>query len=77
MTQQEALFQYTLRLGDTSLIHAQRLSEWCSNGPILEEDLALTNFALDFIGRSQVLLTYAGALEGKGRTDDMLAYRRN
>lgn len=77
MTQQEALFKYLLRLGDTSLIHSQRLSEWCSNAPFLEEDLALTNFALDYIGRSQVLLKYAGELEGKGRTDDMLAYRRN
>jgi ring-1,2-phenylacetyl-CoA epoxidase subunit PaaC len=77
MTQQEALFKYLLRLGDTSLVHSQRLSEWCSNAPFIEEDLALTNFALDMIGRSQVLLKYAGEVEGKGKTDDMLAYRRN
>jgi len=52
------------------------LSEWCSNGPILEEDLALTNFSLDMIGRAQALLSYAGKLDGKGKTDDDLAYRR-
>ncbi len=77
MTEQDALYKYCLRLGDDALIHSYRLSEWCSNAPILEEDLALTNFALDMIGRAQLLLTYAGQLEGKGRTDDDLAYRRS
>lgn len=76
MTQQEALFKYSLRLGDNALVHSYRLSEWCSNAPILEEDLALTNFALDMIGRAQALLGYAGQVEGKGRNDDMLAYKR-
>ena len=57
-------------------MHSYRLSEWCSNGPILEEDLALTNFALDMIGRAQGFLAYAGTAEGKGRTDDDLAYKR-
>jgi ring-1,2-phenylacetyl-CoA epoxidase subunit PaaC len=77
MTKQEALYKYTLRLGDNALILSQRLSEWCSNGPFLEEDLALTNFALDLIGRAQVLLKYAAELEGKGKTEDMLAFRRS
>src|SRR5579871_4797690 len=72
----QALFRYCLRLGDDALIQSYRLSEWCSNGPILEEDLALTNFALDMTGRAQALLAYAGSIEGKGRTDDDLAYRR-
>jgi len=76
MTEQQALFTYCLRLGDDALIQSYRLSEWCSNGPILEEDLALTNFSLDMIGRAQALLSYAGQIEGKGRTDDDLAYRR-
>lgn len=76
MNQQEAMFKYCLRLGDNALIRSYRLSEWCSNAPILEEDLALTNFALDMIGRAQALLGYAGQIEGKGRTDDDLAYRR-
>ena len=76
MTEQQALFNYCLRLGDDALVQSYRLSEWCSNAPILEEDLALTNFALDMIGRAQALLSYAGTIEGKGRTDDDLAYKR-
>lgn len=76
MTQQQALYKYCLRLGDNALVQSYRLSEWCSNGPILEEDLALTNFALDMTGRAQALLTYAGKIDGNGKTDDDLAYRR-
>ena len=76
MTEQQALYKYCLRLGDDALIHSYRLSEWCSSAPILEEDLALTNFALDMIGRAQALLTYAASIDGKGKTDDDLAYRR-
>lgn len=76
MTEQQALYKYCLGLGDNALIHSYRLSEWCRNAPILEEDLALTNFALDMIGRAQALLTYAGKVEGEGKTDDDLAYRR-
>ena len=63
-------------MGDDALIHSYRLSEWCSNAPILEEDLALTNFSLDMIGRAQAVLAYAGQLDGKGKTEDDLAYRR-
>jgi len=76
MTEQQAIYKYCLRMGDDALIHSYRLSEWCSNAPILEEDLALTNFSLDMIGRAQALLTYAGQIDGKGKTDDDLAYRR-
>lgn len=77
MTTNDALFKYTLRLGDTSLILAQRLSEWTGHGPFLEEDLALTNIALDIFGRAKNLLEYAAQLEGKGRTEDDLAFFRN
>jgi ring-1,2-phenylacetyl-CoA epoxidase subunit PaaC len=76
MTQQDALYNYTARLGDNALVLGHRFGEWCSNGPLLEEDLALTNIALDLIGRAQILLDYAGKIEGKGRTADDLAYRR-
>src|SRR5258706_9553444 len=77
MDSKEALFKYTLRLGDTSLILGQRLSEWTGHGPFLEEDLALTNIALDIFGRAKSLLEYAGKVEGKGRSEDALAFLRN
>lgn len=77
MNQNEALFNYTLRLGDTSLILAQRLSEWTGHGPFLEEDLALTNIALDIFGRAKNLLEYAAKIEGKGKTEDDLAFFRS
>lgn len=77
MTTKDALINYCLRLGDTSLILGQRMGEWCSNGPLLEEDIAMTNIALDHIGQARTMLTYAGELEGKGRSEDDLAYRRN
>jgi ring-1,2-phenylacetyl-CoA epoxidase subunit PaaC len=77
MNTQEALFQYCLRLGDTNLILGHRLSEMCSRGPMLEEDIALTNFALDHIGQAEALLKYAGELEGKGRSEDDLSYLRS
>ncbi|MBT6515144.1 MAG: phenylacetate-CoA oxygenase subunit PaaC [Crocinitomicaceae bacterium] len=72
----DALFEYCLRIGDNSLVVGHRVSEWCGHGPILEEDIALTNIALDLVGQSRTLLTYAGAVEGKGRTEDDLAYLR-
>jgi len=77
MATNQALFQYCLRLGDTNLILGHRLSEMCSRGPMLEEDIALTNFALDHIGQAEALLHYAGQLEGKGRSEDDLSYLRN
>ena len=76
MNKQEATFRHLLRLGDNALINGHRLSEWCSRGPILEEDLALTNIALDNIGRAEAFLKYAGEVEGKGHSEDYLAYRR-
>lgn len=72
----EALFKYALRMGDNSLILGHRLSEWCGHGPILEQDIALINVALDLIGQSRSYLTYAGELEGQGRDEDALAYMR-
>lgn len=71
-----ALFEYTLRLGDDSLILGHRLSEWCGHGPILEEDIAMTNISLDLIGQATSLLQYAGKVEGKGRSEDDLAFLR-
>lgn len=76
MTTQEALFDYCQRLGDNSLILGHRLSEWCGRGPILEQDIALINVALDLIGQSRSLLQYAAEIEGKGRDEDKLAYLR-
>jgi len=76
MADQKNLYIYLLRLGDNALVLSHRLSEWCSNAPLIEEDLALTNFSLDMIGRAQALLKYAGEVEGKGRTEDDLAYKR-
>lgn len=69
-------FDYVLRIADTSLILGQRLSEECGHGPVLEEDIALTNIALDLIGQARLLLTHAGTLEGQGRDEDALAFRR-
>ena len=67
---------YALRLGDDALVLAQRLSEWSARAPELEEDLALTNIALDLLGQARQLLTRAGELEGAGRDEDDLAYLR-
>ncbi|PLW82374.1 phenylacetate-CoA oxygenase subunit PaaI [Kineobactrum sediminis] len=77
MTTQEATRQYAIRLGDDALILGHRLSEWCSNAPFLEEDLALTNVALDFIGRARMFYSYAAELSGDGRSEDSFAYQRD
>jgi ring-1,2-phenylacetyl-CoA epoxidase subunit PaaC len=66
-----------LRIADTSLILGQRLSEWCGHGPVIEEDIALTNIALDLIGQARLLLTLAGEIEGRGRDEDALAFLRD
>ena len=71
-----AELQYLLRLGDSSLVLGQRLSEWCGHGPVLEEDIALTNVALDLIGQARLLLSAAGELEGEQRDEDQLAFMR-
>ena len=76
MMEQSALFEYVLRMSDDSLILAQRLGEWCGHGPILEEDIALTNISLDLIGQAISLYDLAANLEGKGRNHDQLAYMR-
>jgi len=72
-----ALFEYLLRLGDDALVLGHRLSEWCGRAPMLEEELALANIALDLIGEARLLYGYAGTLEGKGRDEDHLAYLRD
>jgi ring-1,2-phenylacetyl-CoA epoxidase subunit PaaC len=71
------LFTYTLRLADSALVLGHRLSEWIGHAPVLEEELALGNIALDLIGEARALYEYAGAIEGKGRDEDALAYRRD
>ena len=69
--------RWVLRLADTCLIHAQRLSEWCGHGPILEEDIALTNLSLDLLGQARALLSHAGTLDGQGLDEDQLAFLRD
>jgi ring-1,2-phenylacetyl-CoA epoxidase subunit PaaC len=67
---------YALRLGDDALILSHRLAEWAARAPGFEEDIALTNIGLDLLGQARMLLTYAGEVEGVGRTEDDLAYLR-
>jgi ring-1,2-phenylacetyl-CoA epoxidase subunit PaaC len=77
MPRDKALFEYLLRLGDNCLILSQRLSEWCGHGPVLEEDIALTNVALDLLGHARFWLSYAGEIEGGTRGEDQLAFLRD
>ncbi|HWI29763.1 MAG TPA: 1,2-phenylacetyl-CoA epoxidase subunit PaaC [Stellaceae bacterium] len=72
-----ALQDYTLRLADSALILGHRLSEWVGHAPLLEEELALGNLALDLIGEARSLYAYAAEIEGEGRSEDDLAYRRD
>ncbi len=72
-----ATLNYALRLGDDSLVLGHRLSEWCSNGPFLEEDLALANTALDYIGRARMYYSYAAELSQGDETEDDFAYTRD
>jgi ring-1,2-phenylacetyl-CoA epoxidase subunit PaaC len=72
----DPLFEYLLRLGDDRLVLGHRLSEWCGHGPILEEDIAISNVALDLLGQATMFLRLAGQVEGKGRDEDALAYFR-
>ena len=72
----EHTYKFLLRIGDDSLILGQRLAELCGHGPILEEDIALTNISLDLIGQATNIYTYAAQLEGKGRDADALAFLR-
>ena len=73
----DALINYCLRIGDSSLVLGQRLGEWCSKGPMLEEDIALTNMSLDLFGQSRMLYGYVAELKGGDETEDTLAFRRN
>lgn len=77
MTTQEALTEYLIRIGDNSLIMGHRMSEWCGHGPILEQDIALINIALDHIGQAKNWLDLACETERKNRTSDDLAYHRD
>ena len=77
----DALFDYLLRLGDCDVVLAQRLGEWVGHGPVLEEDIALTNVGLDLLGQGRMWLSYAGEVEarsrGRGRNEDELAFLRD
>lgn len=70
------LFEYLLRLGDDRLVLGHRLSEWCGHGPILEEDIATANIALDLVGQGTLFLKLAAQAEGAGRNEDALAFFR-
>ena len=71
------LVTYALRLGDDALVLSHRLGEWVTNAPQLEEDVALANIGLDLLGQARTLLSYAGEVEGAGRSEDDLAYLRD
>ena len=81
MTPDERLFEYVLRLADSDLVLAQRLGEWVGHGPVLEEDIALTNVGLDLLGQARLWFAYAGEVEarfnGAGRSEDELAFLRD
>ncbi len=77
MTRDEAFFQFLLRMGDNTLILGHRVSEWCGHAPVLEEDIALANTALDLIGQTQMWLGLAGEVQGKGKSADDLAFLRD
>jgi ring-1,2-phenylacetyl-CoA epoxidase subunit PaaC len=74
---QQDLFVYLLRLGDSALVLGQRLSEWVGRAPMLEEEMALANMALDQLGQARMFLSYAGQVEGRGRSEDSLAMYRD
>lgn len=71
-------FNYVLQQADTCLILGQRLAEWCGHGPILEQDIAMTNISLDLIGQARMLYQYAAEIQGAGKSeDDLVAFRDN
>ncbi|HEV7171980.1 1,2-phenylacetyl-CoA epoxidase subunit PaaC [Pedococcus sp.] len=72
-----AASRYLLGLADDALVYAQRLGEWVSRGPQIEEDMALANIGLDLLGQARALLTRVGELDGTGRSEDDLAYFRD
>lgn len=73
----DILFEWLLRRGDSALVLGHRVSEWCGHSPVLEEDIALANIALDLIGQARLWLSCAGEVEGKGRGENELAYLRD
>src|ERR1043165_5285265 len=72
-----AIIDYTLHLADDSLILGQRNSEWCGHGPVLEQDIAITNISLDLIGQARNFYQYAAQLKADGSTEDTFAYLRD
>jgi ring-1,2-phenylacetyl-CoA epoxidase subunit PaaC len=77
MSKENKLLEYVLRLGDNALILGQRLSEWCGHGPVLEEDIALTNHALDYLGQATLLMQYGAKIQDEGKDEDQLAFLRD
>lgn len=73
----QSFINYILHLADNTLILAQRNSEWCAHGPVLEQDIAITNISLDLIGQARSFYQYAATLQGDGATEDSLAYLRD
>ncbi len=74
---QDDLLQFVIYLGDNNLILGHRISEWCGHGPVLEQDIALTNISLDLVGQARLYYQYAAELMGEGHTEDTLAYLRS
>ena len=72
-----AKYDWLLRSGDSALILSQRLTEWCGKGPVLEEDMALANVALDLMGQARLWLSYAAEIEDQGADEDSLAFMRD
>ncbi len=77
LSKEEALIDYSLRIADDRLILGHRLSEWCGHAPILEEDIAISNIALDLVGQASNVYKYTAELEGKGKTEDDYVFWRN
>ena len=73
----DILFDYVLHLADNANILGHRVGEWCGHGPVLEQDMGMTNIALDLIGQARSFYQYAAKHEGKGRTEDDMAYLRD
>jgi ring-1,2-phenylacetyl-CoA epoxidase subunit PaaC len=71
------IYKYILQLADNSLIMGHRLSEWTGHGPVLEQDIAITNIALDLVGQSRYFYQHAALLKNDGSTEDSLAYLRD
>lgn len=77
MSRDEAFQQFLLRMGDNTLVLGHRVSEWCGHSPVLEEDIALANTALDLIGQTQFWLALAGEVQGEGKSADDIAFLRD